>query len=85
MTFDNIVKYIESKAADKYSIIDGKEALFVSPDNWTEISMLLKNESDLEFDYLMCISSYDKGDEKIDWNDPSIIIYCLDNYDPLVT
>ena len=64
MTFDNIVKYIESKVADKSSIIEGKEALFVSPDNWTEVSMLLKNELDLDFNYLMCISSYDKGDNK---------------------
>ena len=64
MTFDDIVKLIESKAAGKSSIIEGKEALFVSPNNWIEVSMLLKNESDLDFDYLMCISSYDKGDNK---------------------
>ena len=65
MSFDNIVKFIESMAAGQYSIIEGKEAIIVSPDNWIEVSTLLKNESDLDFDYLMCISSYDKGDEKI--------------------
>ena len=65
MTFDEIVKFIQSKAADKTSIIEQKEAILVSPDNWNEVSMLLKNESDLDFDYLMCISSYDKGDGKI--------------------
>ena len=64
MTFDEIVKFIQSKAADKTSLIEQKEAILVSPDNWTEVSMLLKNESDLDFDYLMCISSYDKGDNK---------------------
>ena len=64
MTFDDIVKLIESKTAGKSSIIEGKEALFVAPNNWIEVSMLLKNESDLDFDYLMCISSYDKGDNK---------------------
>ena len=60
MTFDEIVKFIQSKAADKTSIIEQKEAILVSPDNWIEVSMLLKNESDLDFNYLMCISSYDK-------------------------
>ena len=65
MIFDDIVKLIESKAAGKSSIIEGKEALFITPDNWAEVAMLLKNESDLDFDYLMCISSYDKGDNKI--------------------
>ena len=64
MTFDEIVKFIQSKAADKTSIIEQKEAILVSPDNWNEVSMLLKNESDLDFNYLMCISSYDKGDNK---------------------
>ena len=64
MTFDDIVKLIESKAAGKSSIIEGKEALFVSTNNWIEVAILLKNESDLDFDYLMCISSYDKGDNK---------------------
>ena len=65
MTFDDIVKFIQSKAADKTSIIEQKEAILVSPDNWNVVSMLLKNESDLDFNYLMCISSYDKGNGKI--------------------
>ena len=65
MTFDEIVKFIQSKAADKTSIIEQKEAILVSPDNWIDVSILLKNESDLDFNYLMCISSYDKGDGKI--------------------
>ena len=64
MTFDDIVKFIESKVAGKSYRIEGKEALFASPDNWIEVSTFLKNETDLDFDYLMCISSYDKGDNK---------------------
>ena len=64
MTFDANVKFIESKASGKISVIKGKKALFVSHDNWIKIAILLKNESDLDFDYLMCISSYDKGDNK---------------------
>ena len=65
MSFDDIVKFIESKATGQSSRIEGTESLIVSPDNWIEISTLLKNKSDLDFDYLMCISSYDKGDGKI--------------------
>ena len=64
MKFDNCVKFIEKKAVGKSSRIEGKEAILVSSENWAEISLLLKNESDLDFDYLMCISSYDKGDRK---------------------
>ncbi len=65
MTFDDIIKFIQLKAADITSIIEQREAILVSPDNWNEVSILLKNESDLDFNYLMCISSYDKGDGKI--------------------
>ena len=65
MTFDDIVKFLESQAAGKVSKIDQKEAIFVLPENWIEVSMLLKNELDLDFNYLMCISSYDKGDGRI--------------------
>ena len=65
MTFDDIIKLIQLKAADITSIIEEREAILVSPDNWNEVSILLKNESDLDFNYLMCISSYDKGDGKI--------------------
>ena len=64
MSFDDIVKFIESKVAGKSYRIEGKEALMASPDHWIEVETLLKNETDLNFDYLMCISSYDKGDNK---------------------
>ena len=65
MSFDDIVKFIELNAASKSSRIENTEALLALPENWNEVSTLLKNESDLDFDYLMCISSYDKGDGKI--------------------
>jgi NADH-quinone oxidoreductase subunit C len=65
MSFDDIIKFIESKASGHFSKIEEVEALLISPDNWNEVSTLLKNESDLDFDYLMCITSYDKGDSKI--------------------
>ena len=65
MTFDDSVKLLESKATGKSSIIEGKEVIIVKPDDWIEVATLLKNETDLDFDYLMCISSYDKGDDNM--------------------
>ena len=65
MSFDKIIKFIESKAAGQFIKIEETETLLILPENWREIAKLLKNESDLDFDYLMCISSYDKGDGKI--------------------
>ena len=61
MNFVDIVKFVESKLTGKVSKVEGKNILLVIPDNWGEVSSLLKNESNLDFDYLMCISSYDKG------------------------
>ena len=65
MTFDEIVALLDTKASEKASVIEGKTVISVSPENWSEISSLLKNESKLNFDYLMCISAYDKGDNKV--------------------
>ena len=65
MIFNDILKLIESKVSNKSSLIEGKEVLKVLPDNWAEVSTLLKNDPQLNFDYLMCITSYDKGDNKI--------------------
>ena len=65
MIFEAIIKFIESKVPGQSNRIGGKEVLFVTPDNWIKVSTLLKNQSDLDFDYLMCITSYDNGDGKI--------------------
>ena len=65
MTFEEIVVLLDTKASGKASVIEGKTVISVSPENWSEISSVLKNESKLNFDYLMCISAYDKGDNKV--------------------
>ena len=65
MTFSEIQKHIESKVENMISIEDGKNVIFVLAENWKEVSRLLKDDVDLEFNYLMCISSYDKGDKNI--------------------
>ena len=65
MKFEEIVALLDTKASGKASVIEGKAVISVSPEKWSEISFLLKNESKLNFDYLMCISAYDKGDNKV--------------------
>ena len=64
MTFSEITDHLESKASGKFSLIEGKYVVQVSPEYWLEIAALLKDDTLLQFDYLMCISSYDKGDNK---------------------
>jgi len=64
MKFDAIVKLIESKVENQISIVEGKEAICVDVDAWADVSKILKDDGKLAFDYLMCISSYDKGDGK---------------------
>ena len=65
MTFSKIQKHIDSKVENMISVEDDKNVIFVLPRYWKEVSRLLKDDVDLEFNYLMCISSYDKGDKKI--------------------
>ena len=65
MTFEEIFAMLDTKASGKASVIEGKDVISVSPENWSEISSVLKNDSKLNFDYLMCISAYDKGDSKV--------------------
>ncbi|MDP6852320.1 MAG: NADH-quinone oxidoreductase subunit C [Candidatus Marinimicrobia bacterium] len=64
MTFSEITDHIESKTSGKISLIEGKDVIQVTPDNWLEVATLLKDDTSLQFDYLMCISSYDKGNNK---------------------
>ena len=65
MTFEKIVDFLDTKASGKALVVEGKMVILVSPENWSEISSILKNESKLKFDYLMCISAYDKGDNTV--------------------
>ena len=64
MNFNEIVSHIESKSDYKCTVEDGKDVVFIDSENWKKIAEILKNDSKLSFDYLMCISSYDNGDKK---------------------
>ncbi len=65
MDFNNITKIITSQFKDSVDVDADKNVLFVNPDNWLEIARFIKNDDSLLFDYLMSISSYDKGDSKV--------------------
>ena len=65
MLFEEIVAFLDTKTNGNALAIEGKQVISVAPENWPKISSILKNESKLDFNYLMCISAYDKGDKKI--------------------
>ena len=64
MKFTEIVDFLLKKHKDEVAILEEKEVVIVSSEVWLELATLLKNDLKLKFDYLMCISSYDKGDDK---------------------
>jgi len=57
--FSEIKKLLDAGYNQKYTTKDGIDAIFVQPENWLDIATFLKENKDLGFDYLMCISSYD--------------------------
>ena len=65
MDFNEISKMIEARFNDSLESDDEKNVLFVKPESWLEIASFIKQDDRLSFDYLMSISSYDKGDGKI--------------------
>ena len=64
MQFSEIVKHVELKSKLSSVILDDREGLLVKPQDWGQVAETLKSTSKLDFNYLMCISSYDKGDNK---------------------
>ena len=64
MNFQSLLIYLDTVVKDLYTIEEGKDVIFVKAEHWNELSTLIKNDSKLNFDYLMCITSYDKGDSK---------------------
>lgn len=52
--FSESVEFLED--TDFIKVVDSKK--------WKDIALFIKDNNDLKFDYLMCISSYDCGDKK---------------------
>ena len=65
MNFEDIAKLILSNFSDSVRSDNDKKVLFVDPKIWFEVASFIKNDEKLSFDYLMSISSYDKGDSKV--------------------
>ena len=59
------MKILINKFKDSIKNIENSTALLVDVEKWKEISHFIKNDKDLDFDYLMSISSYDLGDSTI--------------------
>ena len=64
MNYSDIVKYLSDLLGDKFYVEESKKVIFVKPENWSQVSAFLKNDDKLTFDYMMCLTSYDKGDKK---------------------
>ncbi len=62
MKFKEIVKLLEIRCAGGSAPIEERDAILVQADKWLEIAQILKDDPDLTFDSLMCLSGYDKGD-----------------------
>ncbi len=64
MIYSEILEMLNLKFPNKFSQIDGADAVLIEPSSWLEIASFLKNDKSLDFNYLMCVSAYDKGDDK---------------------
>ena len=61
---ENIFKILKDKFDNSIEISENSDYIKVDSKDWHSIATLLKENEKLKFDYLMCISSYDKGDKK---------------------
>ena len=63
MKLSDIFKILNDKFSTSVEFIDNSNYITVNHLKWHEIALFLKEDNQLKFDYLMCISSYDKGDK----------------------
>jgi len=54
-----------NKFKDSIKIVEGSKSLIVDVEKWKEISFFIKNNKDMDFDYLMSITSYDLGESSV--------------------
>jgi NADH-quinone oxidoreductase subunit C len=64
MDFNNITKLLILNHGDAISVIEGTEIILVQDEKWAEIAKDLKENKDLTFDYLSCVTGYDNGTGK---------------------
>ena len=61
----NDILAVLQKIDSNISIDEDSGCLLVNPDVWNDIAKELKQNKNLDFDYLMCITSYDLGSGKL--------------------
>ena len=59
-----IFKILKDKFDEFVENPENSNYIKIKSSNWHQIANFLKEDKQLKFDYLMCISSYDKGDKK---------------------
>ena len=60
----DISKILKDKFGESVEIHENSNYIKINSLNWHDVASFLKQNNQLKFDYLMCISSYDKGDKK---------------------
>ena len=61
MDFKNISDLLINNHGKSITIDEEKNVVFVSHDSWLDIAKDLKDNKDLTFDYLSCVTGYDNG------------------------
>ena len=64
MQISDILKTLQ-KIDSNISLDEDNGCLIVGSSVWADVSKELKQNKDLDFDYLMCITSYDLGSGKL--------------------
>ena len=66
MDFTSILECIAKKFGDGFVTVDEEfspETVNVSPQNWSDMALFLREDEALFFDAMMCITGIDEGDE----------------------
>jgi len=61
MDFNNIKKLLSTNHGEAISVLEDTEIILVPAEKWSEVAKDLKENKDLTFDYLSCITGYDNG------------------------
>ncbi len=64
MDYQNIVKVLNVRCAECCKPLEDESAVVVPAEKWPEVARTLRNDPDLTFDSLMCLTGYDAGDGK---------------------
>ena len=59
MIFDEIKSYLDKNLSDKFEVKEEKDAIFVSPENLIQVMEFLKDDNEMKFDTLLCVTGYD--------------------------